>query len=255
MLTESNYSLRQLQSDQTTSVETKSSKSDKSLSLKSSKKSADTESPSVKSSKKGKSSKKTSKTDTGISNKSDKSLSVKASKASKSMGKKSDKSAKSAKDTIELFGSKSAKQFDGLQGKSFKAETPFANAKENHHQHTVTKSFSQMSGTIESSPQGHEADGIKELDPLTKEPPKPSLISSTPVQLGLAVAILVISLLIHFVRMKRSKTKHSNATGGAYKPIATGGEAEMTEMGSEDLDAEYGMDDDDDDIDLGMPAQ
>ncbi len=116
-----------------------------------------------------------------------------------------------------------------------------------------------MSGTVNSNSsltkQGHDAEGVKELDPLIKEPSKPSLISSTPVQLGLAVAILAISLMIHFVRMKRSKTKHSNVEGGAYKPVATGGEAEMTKMGSDDLDAEYGMNDDDDDDGLGMPAQ
>lgn len=256
MLTERKYSLRQLQSEKTTVVDSKSSKHSKSLSLKSSKKSAD--------SKNSKSSKKSSKTAKSISDKSDKSHSAKASKASKSMNSKalSDKSSKSSKTAKSIkditigppFGSKSEKQGTGFHTKVSKDTSVFPIAKEKH---IVKKSYSQMSGVDSSSSLSklnHDVDGVKELDPLTKEAAKPSLISSTPVQLGLAVAILVISLMIHFIRMKRSKTKHSNAAGGAYKPISTGGEAEMTEMGSDDLDAEYGMDDDDDDG-LGMPAQ
>jgi hypothetical protein len=55
--------------------------------------------------------------------------------------------------------------------------------------------------------------------------------------------------------MKRSSNV-GNASGGAYKPVATGGgETEMTELGGpdEDIDAEYG-EIEDDDVGLGSPG-
>ena len=107
--------------------------------------------------------------------------------------------------------------------------------------------------TIESAPHHTKKDkdatplSVKEKDPLVKEKDlekEPSLIGSEKFQGLTALGILAASFVIHYWRMKRSKTKTSG--GNAYKQIPMdGGEAEMTQLGSssmdeDDLDAEYG---------------
>ena len=110
----------------------------------------------------------------------------------------------------------------------------------------------------------HEPEGVKETDPLVKDPiTESSLFSSTPFQLALAAAILGTSLIVHYFKSttNTNTTRGGNESSGAYKPIAInmqGGTAEMTRMGKNnktDLDAEYGESDDSDDNRGNVRAQ
>ncbi len=108
--------------------------------------------------------------------------------------------------------------------------------------------------------------GIKEINPLIKpeEESDQQLFSfghpSTFLQLILAAFILFFSLGIHYWKMKRSK-QTSRRKGLDYAPISTnGGETEMTgvniinnnndddEEEEDEIDAEYGEEDDSDDL-------
>ncbi len=223
--------LRRLEGDDQSSKSSKSSKSSNKSSKKSNKSSK--KSKSDKSHKDSKSSKK-SKTA---------SLSEKSSKTSKSISHKSYKS--------HAIWNKSSKGI--IKSKSSKTTTTTAT--------TTTTSLAQMAHHTKMD---HQPEGLKETDPLVKDPiNKTSLFSSTPFQLALAAAILGTSLIVHYFKSRTINTTRAsgNESGGAYyyKPIAMqgGGTAEMTRMGhtkKTNLGAEYGESDDSDD-DLNVRAQ
>ena len=92
--------------------------------------------------------------------------------------------------------------------------------------------------------------GVKEKDPLVEGESNRSWYVSGWFLVALAVSFVAGSLAMHYCRMKKSSNVENS---GAYKPVATGGEAEMTDLGDNiDVDAEYGEIEGDD---TGFPSQ
>jgi hypothetical protein len=76
-------------------------------------------------------------------------------------------------------------------------------------------------------------------------------VSSSLVQIGIAILILIISFGIQFIRMYRSKIRTTTGGGGMYQPVGSDGDdkgetetieltARTTAAAATDIDAEYG---------------
>ena len=196
----------------------KASKESNSLSDKSTK-SKSAKSGSNKSSKSSKSPKSKS-----AKSKSAKSGSDKSSKSSKSPKSGSDKSAKSGSD-------KSSKSSKSPKSGSDKSAKSAKQLQQQQQQEQTTSVVTKMD---------RGPDGVKEKDPLVKKDAKPSLFSSTIFQLFVGAILLGTALVAHYCNMKRTNDPNNghSSSGGAYKQISS---TEMTELGSDDLDAEYGQ--------------
>ncbi len=190
-----------------------------------------------------------------------KSLSDKSSKKSKNTSEKSSKSFKDSKN-VSVKSSKSSKKGKSIPEKSSKNSNSVSlksskslaeNSSKKSNKNLKSKDFTtSLSDMAHHAKMDHQQEGVKEKDPLVKDSDKksPSLLYSTPFQVGLATVVLGLSLLVQFFKMRKTTRPTAHDSGGAYKPVAMdGGAAEMTKIESKnDLNAEYGESED-----LGSP--